>query len=227
MKLKALLQFATVVLVCLVPVACKKNRPPNAPSVSGPLSGKYGDTLTFSMSAVDPDGGDVAIYVEWGDGLTTDWTTPAGSGVAIQVAHVYAESGAFSYRVKARDAALVESEWSETRTIQIGNAAPFKPEAPAGPTTLEEWAQGAYRAVALSPTGESLFVRFDWGDSTGDWLGPFASGETCSAVHIYDTVGAYGIRAQARHASGAESQWSTALKGRPRRSLSRPPGSES
>jgi len=45
-------------------------------SITGSTSGKINKNYTFDISAIDPQGDDVYLYVNWGDGMNTDWVGP-------------------------------------------------------------------------------------------------------------------------------------------------------
>jgi hypothetical protein len=76
--------IAVVALTCGVEVASSDGSTPSADivgSLSGPSSGKLGDTFTFTVTATDrgPDAGQVAVWfaMEKGRGLTLLDSTPA------------------------------------------------------------------------------------------------------------------------------------------------------
>ncbi len=90
---------------------------PNEPTINGPNSGKTGQTLTFTFNAVDPDGDDVRIIIDWGDGSsdTTDFVT---SGNDISVSHIWETENTYSITAKAEDEyGLFGPEASFTVTI--------------------------------------------------------------------------------------------------------------
>ncbi len=69
-----------------------------------------------------------------------------------------------------------------------------------------------FTTIATDPDGDSVAVRFDWGDSTvSDWSGLSASGDTVAITHAWSDTGTYEVRAQARDKELQSSDWSTAL----------------
>ncbi|HIH28993.1 MAG TPA: hypothetical protein HA260_04220, partial [Thermoplasmata archaeon] len=57
-----------------------------------------------------------------------------------------------------------------------------------------------------------IYYLFDWGDgSNSGWLGPFDSGVTGVASHIWTTLGTFNVKVKARDVWGAGSFWSDAL----------------
>jgi len=86
---------------------------------------------------------------------------------------------------------------------------PQTPNVPSGPG---EWIQNlecTFYASTTDPEGDSIYYLFDWGDGNfSEWAGPFASGETGHASHIWSDLGNYEIKVRARDAWGAVSDWS-------------------
>jgi hypothetical protein len=72
-------------------------------SIPGPTSGRINKDYTFNVSAVDPQGDDVYLYVNWGDGTITDWIGPYDSGKVIQVSHSFPERINYTIKAKAKD----------------------------------------------------------------------------------------------------------------------------
>ena len=208
MKSRWLVVLIVLTVAALVPLSCKKNKAPNVPNLTGPHSGQSGDTLSFNVSATDPDKDDVFFSIDWGDGTPAAWIGPFASGVGNPVKHVFADSGAFAARVKAKDTKDMESEWSDYDTIRIGSALALKPTAPEGPTAGDEGVFCKFTTIATSSSGESLLVQFDFGDTLGGWVGPFASGAAASDSHAFSVAGSYVVKAKAKLAAGGESDWS-------------------
>jgi hypothetical protein len=72
-------------------------------SITGPTVGKPNKVYTFDVSAVDPQGDDVYLYVNWGDGTNTDWLGPQSSGTKIQVTHSFSQEKNYTIKAKAKD----------------------------------------------------------------------------------------------------------------------------
>jgi hypothetical protein len=59
-----------------------------------------------------------------------------------------------------------------------------------------------FTTIAADPDGDSVAVRFDWGDSTfSDWSAGVASGDTVALTHAWPDTGTYNVSAQARDAA--------------------------
>jgi hypothetical protein len=75
----------------LVPMSVSmENHRPEAPTVTGPTSVRFGFGDTWSFNATDPDGDNLTYYVDWGDVCGgAEWHGPYPSGVAIDMDHTY------------------------------------------------------------------------------------------------------------------------------------------
>ena len=64
----------------------------------------------------------------------------------------------------------------------------------------------------VEPDGEDIYYKFDWDDGEmSEWLGPYQSGDLCSATHTWKKRGNYEIKVKAKDQNGAESDWSESL----------------
>jgi hypothetical protein len=96
------------------------NNPPNKPSTpTGPSSGKPATSYSYSSSAIDPDGNQVYLMFDWGDGNNTGWKGPFNSGDTDTESHVWAVKGTYSVKVKAKDTRGVESVWSDLLPVTM------------------------------------------------------------------------------------------------------------
>ena len=79
------------------------------------------------------------------------------------------------------------------------NHAPDAPAVTAGPQYCLQDSTYSFSAAASDPDGDSVTVRFDWGDSTlSHWVGLFASGETFTFTHAWSDTGTYEVRVSAQ-----------------------------
>jgi len=96
------------------------NPPPNPPSApTGPDEGAIATNYTFSAVTTDPEGEPVYYMFDWGDGSTSDWIGPVGSGNPANAIHQWAAAGTYDVKAKAKDIAGGESDWSPKHTITI------------------------------------------------------------------------------------------------------------
>lgn len=190
------------------------NNPPNTPSTpTGPTSGDIGISYTYATSATDPDGDKIKYYFDWDDG-TGDWTALINSGQLTQAPHSWNSAGTYQVKVKAQDDRGAESGWSSTLTVTIsgGNNPPNKPSTPTGPTSGKVFTSYTYTSSAIDPEGDKIYIMFDWGDGTNSgWIGPYSSGDTVTASHVWSVQGSYAIKTKAKDVHGEESMWSDPL----------------
>jgi outer membrane protein assembly factor BamB len=91
------------------------------------------------------------------------------------------------------------------------NHAATIPTVPAGPDSCFTDTTYAFTTIVADPDGDSVAVRFDWGDSLSDWTSLVASGDTVASTHAWPDTGTYEVRAQARDKALKNSDWSAAL----------------
>jgi len=89
------------------------NSPPVAPTIDGPTKLKRFINYEFTFTTTDPNGDDVSYYVDWGDGATSDWSTPVASGTPIKIKHRWTTKDTFIVKCKAKDTSDAESAWAE------------------------------------------------------------------------------------------------------------------
>ncbi|MEA2054152.1 MAG: PKD domain-containing protein [Candidatus Thermoplasmatota archaeon] len=69
-----------------------------------------------------------------------------------------------------------------------------------------------YSTSTTDPDGDNIYYLFDWGDGTDSgWRGPYSSGSTGYAYHLWNTPGTYQVKAKAKDEHGAVSSWSSSL----------------
>ena len=85
------------------------SNPPSTPDIIGPRTIKKGRQYEFTFTATDPDGDEVKIFIDWGDGQI-DETDYFASSYDIVVSHVWEESGQFTLEFYAVDINSAESE---------------------------------------------------------------------------------------------------------------------
>jgi C1A family cysteine protease len=88
------------------------NQPPNPPTITGPASGKKGQSYPYKFVSADPEGNNVYYYIDWGDGTNTGWTGAYASGHEITVNHTWSKKGTYIIKAKAKDIYGNESDWS-------------------------------------------------------------------------------------------------------------------
>jgi outer membrane protein assembly factor BamB len=79
------------------------------------------------------------------------------------------------------------------------NHAPDVPAVPTGPDYCMKDTTYTFTTVASEPDGDSIALRFDWGDSTVSyWVGWYASGETVAFAHAWSVTGNFEVRVLAQ-----------------------------
>jgi len=94
-------------------------------------------------------------------------------------------------------------------TCKKKNQPPGAPSIPSGPVSGRKGDSLRFSTVAEDPDGDSVAVRFDWGDSTmSDWSALVPNGDSVAMTHAWQNLGTFSIRAQARDTKETASVWS-------------------
>jgi hypothetical protein len=92
------------------------------------------------------------------------------------------------------------------------NDPPLIPDTPSGITEGEAGIEYDYSTRTTDPELDNIFYLFDWGDGTdSDWLGPYNSGDTCTASNSWSNSGLYYVKVRAKDTYGRVSDWSDSL----------------
>jgi hypothetical protein len=92
------------------------------------------------------------------------------------------------------------------------NHPPNKPNKPSGETSGKTGIEYTYATSTTDPDGDQVYYMWSWGDGTNSgWLGPYNSGETAEATHVWDEEGEYKIKVRAKDIHGEVSSWSDSL----------------
>lgn len=198
-------------LAAMLPLGCKKQNL-RAAAPSGPATGLKDSALTFTSSATNPNGDNVGIRFDWGDGDTSGWSDWAASGSPVSGTYAYKRSGAYQVCAQARDRYGVYSVWSDPFSVTINN--PYAPGAPSivgGPDAGGRWAALSFVASAIDSGGDSIAIRFAWGDGdTSAWSEFVPSGDTVVQSHAWQDTGTYQLSAQSRDVDNSKLSWSQA-----------------
>jgi outer membrane protein assembly factor BamB len=186
------------------------NRAPSTPATpSGPPGCSVGEPCRFSSTAVDPNHDGIALRFAWGDGDTSDWSTLVGSGETAAASHTWARADTYLVAAQAMDKPGAVSAWSPSHSIEVTNQAPRRPTAATGPSAAVTDHVCRFDSRATDENGDSVALRFAWGDDTTEWSEWVASGDTVTAEHSWAIAGDYGVTVQARDGAGAVSAWSS------------------
>ena len=92
------------------------------------------------------------------------------------------------------------------------NNPPEIPEQPSGTTQGVTGIEYDFSSNTTDPEGDSISYLFNWADGTdSDWLGPFGSGDTCIASHLWSNSDIYYVEVKAKDVHGHASDWSDLL----------------
>jgi outer membrane protein assembly factor BamB len=139
------------------------NRAPTTPQILfTPDSTWPGIRDSISVLAFDPDIDSIVYVVDWGDTVTTS-AAPLRSGTIATIYRTLLHTGTFHFRVQARDARGLVSDWSESHNVQVpGPDLLWRVPAQHGNTVVAPPAIGPDRTIyfiagktlhALSPDG--------------------------------------------------------------------------
>jgi hypothetical protein len=87
------------------------NRPPEKPSLEGPIEGKVGVEYTYFAITSDHDEDSVSYFFDWDDGITSGWTEFVSSGTQVNRSHIWESKGIYEIKVKSKDIYGMESNW--------------------------------------------------------------------------------------------------------------------
>ncbi len=102
-------------------------------------------------------------------------------------------------------------EMEKIVALDAGNRAPATPSPPKqgfGLITIEKDTVYNFTTSTTDPEGHDIFYIFDWGDGTQSQVGPFDSGKTATASHIWEEYGLIKIKVKARDQFYEFSDWS-------------------
>jgi hypothetical protein len=183
------------------------NQPPNAPNISGPTSGTFGEEYDYTFVTTDPDGENVFYWIDWGDNNNTSWIGPYNSDEEVILSHIWYENGIYEIRAKTKDVFDV-SEWSDPLLVAMGNLAPDVPSI-TGPTSGKKGEKYKYTFVSADQNGHNVKYYIDWGDGNTEWTDFSTSGTPVSVSHTWAEEDTYTITAKAQDEYGLESDWAT------------------
>ena len=94
-----------------------ENHKPILPIIYGPSTGRPNTDYPFFFQTADPDGDDVYIYIDMGDGAYFDWEGPYESHDITEILYYYEQIGVYTIRVRAKDEHGSETEVVKHRVV--------------------------------------------------------------------------------------------------------------
>jgi hypothetical protein len=79
------------------------NKPPDIPTITGPIYGKQGFEYEYTIFSIDPNGDDIYYEVQWEETAKITTYGPNPSGEEIKEKHTWLRKGNFTIKVRARD----------------------------------------------------------------------------------------------------------------------------
>jgi hypothetical protein len=206
------LRSSTVsILALLLGLACLTDKQPPDVQITYPPNGMtVGPVVSITADATDNKGVvKVNFYI---DGALLDSSKAMPFGCTWHTTALH-DSTAHTIYAKAYDAAKNEGMSSViTVTLNHGNRPP-EIDHLQGPSRTRPDSACQSLAYADDLNGDSVAVRFDWGDgATSDWSAFKRSGDSTSTSHSWSATDTFSVRAQAKDAPGATSQWSDPLQ---------------
>ena len=179
----------------------------------GPETGFIGINYDYIIYTTSSDS---EWMFDWGDDTTSEWLNSQDSENSIIKSHSWNYVGEYQIKVKFRNSYFSEGVWSNPITLTISEYT--VQDIPNTPMITSEFNKGcisseySFSTYAKDPNNENLQYRFDFGDKTiTDWTKLVPSGTTSIASHIWENIGEYEIKAQARNQYGLLSEWSKNL----------------
>jgi len=176
---------------------------------------KYG----FTSKAVDPEGDDLQLIFDWGDGSAVTRSELVASGQELEVEHAWGSEGDYRIRCQAVDKNGYRSAWSEFARISIRekNHPPTVPEILRIPTEVASNEKIPVVVRSQDPDGQGKRVNYyfhvggpDLTPDEKDFVkfdGPPGE-ETTAVLPSTGESGEYWIRVRAQDEQGAASDWS-------------------
>jgi outer membrane protein assembly factor BamB len=180
----------TLIGAMVVVTGCAK-KSPLTPAT--PWADIADDALCFLTTATDPSGLKVQYIFDWGNGDTTT-TGFFASGDTASCPRSFPDTGTFHIKVKARNEAGRLSKWSDECLFHASRP-PQLADTIVGFTrwAVDRWYRPSVKVT--DPDGDSVSVKFIWGDSTPSNWSPFiASGGTVTDSVKWQTTGRRVVR---------------------------------
>ncbi|MFO7637971.1 MAG: PQQ-binding-like beta-propeller repeat protein [bacterium] len=204
---KSLALLTVVLAVLFVATGCK-NKPPLTPvRPAGPDSVIINTEATYTTWTTDPNRDEIRYVMDWADDAF-DTSGYRKSGDTVAFTHTWSMVGTYAVRATAQDEnGNWATDWSDPRNVVVyaggDNNPPNKPATPQGPATIGTGELATFSSSATDPDGDSVQLRFYWGDDKvsiwSDWV---PGGTTVSDTVRYEFRGVKQVYAVARDIRG-------------------------
>jgi hypothetical protein len=181
--------FLTLTGAMVILIGCAKKSPATPAT---PWADVRDDALCFLTTSTDPGNLKVQYIFDWGNGDTTT-TTWYKSGDTACCPRSFPDTGTFHIKVKARNEQGRLSKWSDECLFHASRP----PQLVDTIVGLPRWAVDRWYRPSVKvtdPDGDSVSVKFIWGDSLASGWSPFvASGSTVTDSVKWQTIGRHVI----------------------------------
>ena len=166
------------------------NTPPSPPlQLIGNTLVKVGTMYSYSSAARDPDGDQVRLRFDWGDGSLSNWTGFVASNTSVNASHAWMNVSNYPIKVIAQDTNGVNSSWSDPLTINVSQRA-SEGSLPVGMFIVPGNASSNQSIIfdtsgIYDPDGVIVSYQWDFGDGT--------TGVGENPVHTYHFPGTYTV----------------------------------
>jgi len=179
----------------------------------GPDKGLITIEYNYTIYTTSSDG---EWMFDWGDGEKSGWISLQESEKSITLSHSWGFIGEYQIRVKFKNNHFPDGVWSDPIYMIISDFT--EGDSPEIPIIISGIIKGCenveyyFSTYATDPNNDNVQYRFDFGDETiSDWTELVSSGTTSKVNHIWEKIGEYKIKSQARDRLGLTSEWSEVI----------------
>ena len=167
----------------------------------GPYGAYIGQEVVFSANkSIGYEGEIIDYFWDFGDG-------EQGSGLV--TSHIYNETGVFTLTLNVTDDKNNKASATTQVWVQETNSGPDTPTID-GTSSGEFWKKYKYTISSEDPEDNELLYYIDWGDGKKEeWIGPFASGEEITVIHVWVSIGNFNVKVKVKDPFNVESDWAT------------------
>jgi hypothetical protein len=188
------------------------NQPPSQPEIpNGNSKPDLAQMTDFTTYSSDPEDSNIFYKFDWGDGQQSGWLGPYESGETVTGSHSWSERGFYDVKVCAKDEEDMESTWSESLEILVGNTKPKQPKIQGKWLFVKPDIEYEYTFTLNDADSDQVWLKIRWSiDEPTEWIGPFESGDSYTANHTWDVGDAeLTLAAKSKDVFEEESDWKT------------------
>lgn len=175
-----------------------------------PNPASVNQTAIVRATAMDRENRPVQMQIDWGTGSPADYSELKASGTIFEFTNVYSDTGNFAVKVRAKNSAGTESDWSAIQMLAVksGNLPPQARVVSADPNPAETNQLVSIQFAATDPNNDRVRIKFEWGDGRiSDFTGFKPSGAVFEFTPAYPNPGNFQIRVMAEDEAGLAGEW--------------------